>query len=42
MHEEEVVTELLPGRMKSEYVKAEYEVYSVKSEWWMMKSEQEE
>jgi hypothetical protein len=32
MHEEEVVTELSPGRMKSEYVKAEYEVYSVKWE----------
>jgi hypothetical protein len=44
MHEEEV-TELPPGRMKSEYVKSEYEVYSVKSEyekWWMMKSEHEE
>jgi hypothetical protein len=29
MHEEEV-TELPAGRMKSEYVKSEYEVYSVK------------
>jgi hypothetical protein len=31
MHEEEA-TELSPGRMKSEYVKAEYEEYSVKWE----------
>jgi hypothetical protein len=42
MHEEEEVTELPLGRKKEEYVKAEYAVYSVKSEhekWWMMKSE---
>jgi hypothetical protein len=42
MHEEEEVTELPLGRMKAEYVKWEYEVYSVKweyEEWWMMKSE---